>query len=118
MRFRIIIWFKGTVATLVATGFASSALLAQSGTSAISGMASDATGAYLPGAEVHLVNEDTGLALDTSTNEEGRYRFLSLVPGTYLLNRADFNIPGFTLGAADFGVISSARPARTVQLGG
>jgi hypothetical protein len=34
-----------------------------------------------------------------------------------LLNRANFNIPGFTLGAADFGVISSARPARTVQLG-
>jgi Carboxypeptidase regulatory-like domain len=34
-----------------------------------------------------------------------------------LLNRANFNIPGFTLGAADFGVISSARPARTIQLG-
>jgi hypothetical protein len=34
-----------------------------------------------------------------------------------LLNHANFNIPGFTLGAADFGVISSARPARTVQLG-
>ncbi|HKC55617.1 MAG TPA: hypothetical protein VKC35_05815, partial [Vicinamibacterales bacterium] len=34
-----------------------------------------------------------------------------------LLNRANFNIPGYTLGAADFGVISSARPARTVELG-
>jgi hypothetical protein len=34
-----------------------------------------------------------------------------------LLNRANFNIPGFTLGAADFGVISSAQPARTVQIG-
>ena len=34
-----------------------------------------------------------------------------------LLNRANLNLPGFTLGAADFGVISSARPARTVQLG-
>ena len=29
----------------------------------------------------------------------------------------NFNIPGCTLGAADFGVISSARPARTIQLG-
>lgn len=29
---------------------------------------------------------------------------------------ASFSIPGFTLGAADFGV-SSARPTRTVQLG-
>jgi len=34
-----------------------------------------------------------------------------------LLNRANYNLPGFTLGAADFGVISSARPARTLQLG-
>ena len=35
-----------------------------------------------------------------------------------LLNRTNFNVPGFTLGAPDFGVISSARPARTMQLGG
>jgi hypothetical protein len=34
-----------------------------------------------------------------------------------LLNRANFNIPGFTLGAADFGVISSAQAPRTMQLG-
>jgi len=34
-----------------------------------------------------------------------------------LLNRANDNPPGFTLGATDFGVISSARPARILQLG-
>jgi hypothetical protein len=34
-----------------------------------------------------------------------------------LLNRTNFNIPGFTLGVPDFGVISSARPARTIQVG-
>jgi len=34
-----------------------------------------------------------------------------------LLNHTNFNLPGFTLGAPDFGVISSARPARTIQLG-
>ena len=34
-----------------------------------------------------------------------------------LLNHANFNVPGFTYGAADFGVVSSARPGRTVQLG-
>ena len=33
-----------------------------------------------------------------------------------LLNHTNFNIPGFTLGAAGFGVVSTARPARTVQL--
>jgi hypothetical protein len=34
-----------------------------------------------------------------------------------VLNRTNFNIPGFTLGAPDFGVVSSARAPRTVQLG-
>jgi hypothetical protein len=33
-----------------------------------------------------------------------------------LLNHANFDVPGRTLGAADFGVVSLARPARTVQL--
>jgi hypothetical protein len=32
------------------------------------------------------------------------------------LNRTNFNLPGATLGAAGFGVISSARPARTMPL--
>jgi hypothetical protein len=34
-----------------------------------------------------------------------------------LLNSANFDPPGHTLGAADFGVVSSARQARAVQLG-
>jgi hypothetical protein len=34
-----------------------------------------------------------------------------------VINRANFDLPGHTLGNADFGVISSAEPARTVQLG-
>jgi len=33
-----------------------------------------------------------------------------------LFNHAIFNIPGFTLGAADFGVVSNARSPRTAQL--
>jgi hypothetical protein len=33
-----------------------------------------------------------------------------------LLNHANFNIPGATFGAPDFGVVTSARPGRTAQL--
>jgi hypothetical protein len=33
-----------------------------------------------------------------------------------LLNHAIFNVPGFTFGAADFGVVSSARSPRAAQL--
>jgi hypothetical protein len=31
-------------------------------------------------------------------------------------NKANFNVPGATFGAADFGLVTSARPGRTVQL--
>lgn len=63
-----------------------------------------------------------GLATLDATVEKsmalGGGRTMDFRVETYnLLNRANFNIPGATLGAADFGVISSARPARTVQLG-
>jgi hypothetical protein len=34
-----------------------------------------------------------------------------------LLNRANFGLPGHTFGAADFGAVTSANPARAVQLG-
>ena len=33
-----------------------------------------------------------------------------------ILNHANFNVPGATFGAADFGLVTSARPGRTVQL--
>jgi hypothetical protein len=35
-----------------------------------------------------------------------------------ILNHANFNIPGSTFGAADFGLVTGARPGRTVQLAG
>ena len=33
-------------------------------------------------------------------------------------NHANFNVPGATFGAADFGLVTSARPGRTIQLAG
>ena len=112
----------------------------QAGTSTIAGIVRDSTDAPLPGAVVKVTNEDTGVTIETVSNGEGLYRVPALVPGKYrveasldgferverrsitlevrqTLNRTNFNLPGFTLGAADFGVISSARPARTIQLG-
>jgi hypothetical protein len=58
----------------------------------------------------------------TDTTIERSFRFLEhyhldLRAEFYnLLNHAIFNVPGFTLGAPDFGVVSSARSPRTAQL--
>ena len=70
-------------------------LTAQSGSSTVAGIVRDSSGATIPGGHARIINAATGVTLDT---------FL-------------FNLSGAMLGAADFGVISRARPARTIQSG-
>src|SRR4051812_2721893 len=67
-------------------------VLAQSGTSTISGVVRDSTDAPLPGATVKVVNEDTGVAVETVSNAEGLYRVPALVPGHY---RVEIILEGF-----------------------
>jgi hypothetical protein len=139
--------FLVAVTVLTVTVLAPRASLAQAGSSTISGVVKDVTGGALTGVSMKVVNEDTAVSIETifsvaggrtrnqnfildagnATNAVGlmRPQQLTSLPVDAmqefkvitLLNRANFNIPGFTLGAADFGAISSARPARTVQLG-
>ena len=68
------------------------AVLAQSGTSTIAGAVTDSTAGALPGVAVRVVNQDTGVAVETFTNEEGLYRVMTLVPGTY---RIETMLDGF-----------------------
>ena len=68
------------------------AVLAQSGTSTISGAVTDATAGALPGVAVRVVNEETAVAVDTVTSAEGLYRVTALVPGTY---RVEAMLDGF-----------------------
>jgi hypothetical protein len=58
---------------------------AQSGTSAIIGIIKDPNGDALPGVQVSVANENTGVAVQTVTNAEGAYRVSALVPGVYRL---------------------------------
>jgi hypothetical protein len=58
----------------------------------------------------------TDATLERSFRLNERFRFDIRGELYNLLNHAIFNVPGFTLGAADFGVVSSARAPRTAQL--
>jgi len=49
----------------------------------LQGVASDNTGAVIPGAEVTLRNTETGVTQVTKTGSQGDYRFVSLAPGPY-----------------------------------
>jgi hypothetical protein len=52
-------------------------------TSAIVGQVSDATNAPIPGATVTITNREIGLQRSAKTDDEGRFNFPQLKPGTY-----------------------------------
>src|SRR5215204_337135 len=67
-------------------------VLGQAGSSAITGVVKDSTGAALPGVVVKIINEATGVAIETVSNEVGLYRAPALVPGKY---RVEATLDGF-----------------------
>jgi hypothetical protein len=71
---------------------ASAALVAQIGTSTITGFVTDATGAVAPNVTVTIVNKSTNFTFNAVTNSGGIYRVPSLQPGEY---RVTFEAPGF-----------------------
>src|SRR5215470_5338738 len=52
----------------------------------LSGIATDATGALIPGVEITATQTETGVVSTTVTNESGTYQFPSLQPGPYRVN--------------------------------
>jgi len=60
----------------------------------------------------------TDVAVEKSFRVQERWRFDLRGEFYNLLNHANFNVPGATLGAADFGVVTSARAGRQVQFAG
>ena len=65
---------------------------AQSGTSVISGTIKDASGSVVPSAKVRVVNQESGAAQNTFSNEDGIFRAGSLLPGLY---KVEAEAPGF-----------------------
>src|SRR6266850_2836525 len=84
------IWRMFQVVVIVAA--VSTLVLAQTGTSSITGSVTDITRAALPGVDITVVNQATGARLQTLTNETGAYRVGSLPPGTY---RIEAELAGF-----------------------
>lgn len=58
----------------------------------------------------------TDVTVEKSFHFTERWRFDLRGEFYNILNHANFNVPGATMGAADFGVVTSARPGRQVQL--
>lgn len=71
-----------------------SALHAQFETSVVLGTVRDASGNVVPGATLKLLNVETGIQAEMSTNESGDYLFLNVKIGTYKVSaeRAGFSV--------------------------
>src|SRR5882757_6899594 len=66
-------------------------LVAQSGAGSIQGTVQDVSSAIVAGCPVHVVNQRTGVANDTTSNGSGFYSVPGLFAGTYTLT---FSAPG------------------------
>lgn len=66
-------------------------LLGQSGAGSIQGTVQDATASAIPGCKVKVVNQATGVAVDSTANSTGFYSVPGLFAGTYKLS---FSSPG------------------------
>ncbi|MCI0719130.1 MAG: carboxypeptidase-like regulatory domain-containing protein, partial [Acidobacteria bacterium] len=72
-------WF----ATLVWTVVTASPILFGQAFTSLSGTVTDPTGAVVPGITVILESADKGTKRETTTDENGRYSFAQVLPGTY-----------------------------------
>src|SRR5215210_9342461 len=67
-------------------------LWAQTGSSSITGVIRDMSDAPIPGATVRIINAESGVASDVTTNDTGAYRVNSIIAGTY---RIEASAPAF-----------------------
>src|SRR6266851_379287 len=70
---------------LLALLIAPVAMFGQGGAGTISGSATDATGALVPGTVVTATNEETGFKRETTVGAAGEYSIIGLQPGLYTL---------------------------------
>ena len=68
-------------------------LFAQSSSSAVNGVVTDANQGVLGGAKITLTNVDTNVVRSTVTNSTGDYFFTSVVPARYTLDLYGAGLP-------------------------
>jgi hypothetical protein len=83
----------------------------------LSGSVTDTSGSVLVGAAVNLLNQDTGVAFTSASNEAGQYRFLFLNPGKYRLSASLAGFKTLERSNIELNVNQSAVVDVTLQIG-
>ena len=97
--------------------FLAAPALSQSFYGSVLGVVKDAQGAIVPGATVVLINVATSDQRDAVSAEDGAFRFVNLVPGTYRLEVELTGFQRFVREGIEVNVQSAPRVDVTLQLG-
>jgi hypothetical protein len=71
------------IASVLAIGLAAGPASAQILYGSVVGIVKDSSGSVIPGATVTIVNKDTNLTREATTNAEGSYSLINVLPGPY-----------------------------------
>lgn len=82
-------------------------LRAQVGTSSITGIVTDSSGAVVANAKVEAKNDDTGVVYEQNTTTAGTYAFPSLTPGRYSVT---VTMPGFQTFSSTHNILTVGTP--------
>lgn len=83
------------IAAVIGMAMSCSSAFAQSGAGSIQGTVTDATGAVIPDATIHVVNQATNVATDTKSNNVGFYQVPALFAGTYSVTVTTTNMKSY-----------------------
>ena len=87
------------------------------GVATLQGVINDSSGAVLANAEVTVTNLETGVAINTTTNDEGLYRAPALNPGRYGVEAKASGFASARVGEVRLEVGQTARLDFSLQIG-
>jgi hypothetical protein len=82
------------LATIAALLLVAVPAAAQTPSATVRGLVEDQTGGRLPAARVQMIRDETGETRETASDEEGRFAFVQLPAGRYMLQA---ELPGFSV---------------------
>src|SRR5690348_12474915 len=92
-------------------------LFGQFETAEVLGTVHDSSGAVLPKADVSLLNQDTGILVKTTTDDNGNYNFFNVRAGKYTITVEATGFTKFTTKDVIVNVNARQRVDATMQIG-
>jgi hypothetical protein len=105
------------VTMLLICAIAGQVLRGQSTFGTILGTITDQQGKVVPGVEVTLTEQNTNIARNSSSNEQGNYEFLNLVPGMYQIRAVRTGFKAFAQAAIALGARQTVRVDAMMEVG-